>query len=328
MTENLPNTFSDNPEEKFQEVLKDNPQLEKAVERIEQEEEGFEKAEFEKLPEKFDLKEAAEDKDFFNFLTEYAPENIEALSQEEIEKFHEAYKSSNEIKSFYRDIVEKDTRIKLDEKDFKSLDVYFATQKDVDLGYVKEVRQFSREFHELPKTIVEKEKLFADLGGKEGLGLAKARVDTNGLLLERKGVLLGQLEKKKELSKDVHGFKGFILLNNWPILGKFFRNKEEDEAYQKTTEEWRQEINNLNTEINKLSDELIRSREFQQDVAKSEEEAEALKDKAAALKNFFLEGGFEPGKNILDIAKEKVKQRMEILSNPENSSIKEIEKGL
>src|SRR3989344_3813244 len=112
MTENLPNTFSDNPEEKFQEVLKDNPQLEKAVERIEQEEEGFEKAEFEKLPEKFDLKEAAEDKDFFNFLTEYAPENIEALSQEEIEKFHEAYKSSNEIKSFYRDIVEKDTRIK------------------------------------------------------------------------------------------------------------------------------------------------------------------------------------------------------------------------
>ncbi|GEM_PF-2842515 len=286
----------------------------------------FEQQEFKK--EGFDLKEAIQDEKFFDFLTEYAGENVEALDESEIEKFQEAYKTSNEIKKFYKDVVEKDTGITLESQDLKSLDAYFVTQKDVDPKYIEEVRQFLGEFQSFPKIIAEEEKVLADLGGKEAISQAKARVDTAGLLLERKGILLGQLEKKRELSKDVHGFKGFILLNNWPILGKFFRTEEEDGAYQKTTEEWRKEIANLNIEIEKLADESKKSGKLQEDITKIEEESVALKDKLGALKNFFIEGGFEPAKNILDIAKEKLRQKMRVLADPEKSSVKELERGL
>lgn len=292
---------------------------------------GFEKAEFKAekpKEEKFELKEAIQDKDFFNFLAEYAPENIEALDAAEIEKFQEAYKASKEIKNFYKDIIEKDTGVKLEDKDFRTLEVYFVNQIYTNPAELKQARQFLREFYTLPEIIAGKEKQFADLGGQEAIELAKARVYSSGLLLDRKNMLIEQLEKKRELSKDVHGFRGFILLNNWPILGKFFRTKEEEEAYQKTTEEWRKEINALNSEIKSLTEEKEKYQEIQKEATKLDEELATAKDKAEALTHSFLQGGFEPAKNIFDITKEKLKQRIAVVADPNRASIKDLEKGL
>lgn len=140
--------------------------------------------------EKFSVDAALNKKGFAEFLAKHPdPANFDMADEETLKEFFEAFEKSTklaeELKALYRDQIEKEMDIKLDQKDLASVDVYI---EEMAIGDKRELdRLFNRldNFKELPKEI-------------EGLEKELSEITRNGnadALSSLQGTLEGDVDK-------------------------------------------------------------------------------------------------------------------------------------
>lgn len=342
--------------EMFKPPKPEKPKAEKKIPEAEFKEMG--------VSEEFDVEKALEEPGAFEFVTKYAVD-VEKLSKEDIKNLLEARKTSDLVKGFYREGIMKDIGLELKDEDLdKPLDVYFVNMKDVDPKFAEHIRTSIQEFHELPKRISDKEDRLKSLSGafgpqqlpieKMGEYIEKARGKLGSL-----GIEMGQMERKREISKSMHGIKGFFNWRNSGIIqsllggaelgrkvvavateaaGKkvegakikrlYEEVREAKEAKSKTVDQWRVRIAILSRQIDKLAIKSRTAAEAKAEYPKAQKELEELKEKAATLKTFFFSDYFEPATNIIKIAKDKLRENLNLIADPKKTNIKTLEKGL
>ncbi|MCX6743947.1 MAG: hypothetical protein NTX82_00265 [Candidatus Parcubacteria bacterium] len=303
-----------------------------------------------KLEESY-LMKAVKNPAFIKFLEKY-PQYSDFMDrlptdralQQEVARIFTAWEKApdaiSELKKFYGKTLGQETGIKLNDEDLKAIELHI-NQLTIDPDNCELVGQLLdkiNKFQEFPEEISKKQIELVSLADSVSAETAKEQQRlkiAEELGVKEIGNLYKQLEIRKQRLERRIDNQGWLNKKNIPLLGRFFRDREDNLARAKSVKEWESDIEIIETRILQLESADIGAFQANQaePVLQAEEKIrtgqEAVQDfrrQYQDLKQFFLRD-FELVQDIVDLARTKMQKDYDsILKDKDNFALDNAQK--
>lgn len=246
----------------------------------------------------FDVENALNDAEFLRFLAKY-PDSESLVEGEanaaEIEKRFEAYRAKDiaveELQKLYQKEIYQDCGVELNARDLVGIRSAIEREAIEHPERVRGLLEEARLFRELPQKIAEADREMQDIIERE-----RAKFGDRDSLAEVQGTLV-TVEQMQGSEKDL------------PLIGGLFRSREESDARKKVVEEYKLELREVSSQLDRLEKEFATIDELQ--ALRS-----AVHAQYTRVREFFFHE-FEPAETITKQARQRVQARLRDLADPE-----------
>ena len=259
--------------------------------------------------------------------------------QREVQKIFKAWEKApeviSELNKFYAETISQETGIKLNEDDLKAIKLYI-NQLTIDPDTCQQVEQLFdkiKKFKQFPEDISKKQIELVSLADNVSIETAreKERLETAVKSTYKEIEKLNkQLETREQRLEKRLANQGWLNKKNIPLLGRLFRDREDNLARAKSVKEWQTDIKIIKERIHQLETMQIDSSQASQHetvlqgeekIRTGQETIQNFRGEYQGLKQYFLRD-FELIQDVVGLARVKMQKEYDsIIKDNDNFAL-------